>query len=159
MRKKLRSEPIDGYTYEVTQLPAREGRRILVQLMKILAPTLGALLKNADTDKLDNIDLTNVDLEGAARALSEAADVRVFDELSDSMASATEVWGAGFGDAGAPLTHHFDDHFAGRYAAMLRWLGFALKANFADFFVGKGSVKKLVESLRSPGAGSGSPST
>jgi len=159
MRKKIKSEPIDGFTYEVTQLGAVEGRRMLVRISKIVLPTLGALIKDADFGRLSDLNIADIDIDSAAKALVEAVDADSVDKIIESMSGITEIWGPGFGAAGAPMAHHFDDHFAGRYAAMLRWLAFALKVNFSDFFDGKGSVAKLAASLRSPEVASESPST
>jgi hypothetical protein len=52
------------------------------------------------------------------------------------MSQNTEIYGEGFGDAGAPLSRNIDDHFAGRYDAMLEWFMFALEVNFSGFFGG-----------------------
>ena len=157
-RKKIKSELIDGFTYEVTQLGAIEGRRLLVKLSKVLLPALGALVKGADGNIAD-VDLSKIDLAGAAEALATAMDPDEFDRIVDQLAGTTEVWGPGFGDLGGNLPRAFDEHFSARYASMLKWLAFALKVNFSDFFDGKGSVAGLVAGLRSPVAPSASPST
>lgn len=158
MRKKVKSEAIDGFTYEVTQLGATDGQRLLVKLSKILLPAVGALVKGSDA-KIADMDLASVDIDSAAKALAASLSPDEFDAIAASMSASTEIWGPGFGDAGAPMPRHFDEHFAGRYVAMLKWLAFALKVNFADFFDGKGSVAGLVAGLRSQGAPSASPST
>jgi hypothetical protein len=168
-RKKLKSEPIDSYTYEVTQFGAIEGRRMLVQLGKILVPTLGSALQGLDlgalfregAPKIADLDVANVDFSAIAQTLASSADPNVLETLMDKLADGTEVWGPGFGADGAPLSRHFDDHFAGRYVAMLRWLAFALRSNYGDFFGDKGRVAELVATLRAPAPapGSTSPST
>ena len=109
-------------------------------------------------EDIADVDLSKVDLAGAASALADAVDPDEFDRIVEQLAATTEVWGPGFGDAGAPLGRNFDEHFASRYVAMLKWLAFALKVNFADFFDGKG-LGGLVAGLRSQGAASPSPST
>jgi hypothetical protein len=122
-----------------------------------LLPAVGALVKGSD--KVADLDLASVDIDSAAKALAASLSLDEFDAIVASMSASTEIWGPNFGDAGAPMPRHFDDHFAGRYVAMLKWLAFALKVNFADFFDGKGSVAGLVAGLRSQGAPSASPST
>jgi hypothetical protein len=74
--------------------------------------------------------------------------VQEVDAIIEELADATEITGPGFGDAGAPLKRHFDEHFAGSYLAMYKWLAFALKANFADFFEGTGSAAQFAAKLR-----------
>ena len=40
------------------------------------------------------------------------------------------------------LEKSFDDHFAGRYDVLLKWLGFCLSVNFPSFFTIAASAKK-----------------
>jgi hypothetical protein len=167
MRKKTKSDPIDGFVYEVTQLPAREGRGILVALTKVIVPTLGAAIPGAvGASSLADVDLSDINFDSLAHTLAESLDESMFARVCDAMVGTTEVWGEGFGDAGAPLVKWFDDHFAGRYLAMLKWLAFALRCNFLDFFDAleemktKAKAKKLAAAVpASQGQASASQST
>lgn len=139
-RTKVKSGDIGGYTYEVVQLGATAGLRMSAELIKILAPSLGALAGNADlTGGIKSAiggHLKPKALEDAARALASSLDSTKVQAIVKELADTTEIWGPGFGDAGAPLSMHFDDHFAGKYVNLGRWLAFALKVNFSDFFDG-----------------------
>ena len=47
----------------------------------------------------------------------------------------------------APMARNFDDHFAGRYAAMTRYVLFALKVQLWDFFGDNASVQSMLAGL------------
>jgi hypothetical protein len=134
MRKKERSKPIDGYEYEVTAMGAVDGKRMLVALAKIVLPALGSGFK--DVSDLSKMSLQNlsINLGAAAQALVASADEATVDRIVDKLAESTEVWGPGFGEAGAPLQRNLNEHFSARYKAMAEWLGFALRVNYGDFF-------------------------
>ena len=156
MRKKEKSPAIDGFEYEVTQLGAIEGKRLLVTLSKIVLPALGAGIKDAPDD-LTKLSLSKLklDLGSALSALVSSADVAAVDGIVNKLAETTEVYGPGFGDAGAPLMRNFDDHFAGRYESMVKWLGFALRVNYGGFFPEKSQKSEEA----APAAASSSPGT
>jgi hypothetical protein len=152
-RLKIKSEPIDGFTYEVTQLGAVEGKRIYAQVLKMVLPALGAALKGRDLAGISKADVAGMALDEIARALVGALDG--LDPIIDAMMKTTDIYGPGFGDAGAPMARNFDDHFAGRYAAMTRWVLFALKTQLWDFFGDNASVQSMLAGLV---AGKASPS-
>jgi hypothetical protein len=128
MSRKTEEKEIGGVTYAVTLLGARKGLEVATKL----APFLGVLAKAQKGGK-----------EAATEALSEvlrsvsAADVQ---GLCDVMAEWTMVKGPGPRDQ-VILTNVFDDHFAGRYGDLLKWLGFCLSVNFPSFFSGAAPVK------------------
>ena len=134
-RQKIKSEPIGGFTYEVTQLGAVEGKKLYVQVAKIVLPAMGAALKGRDIKSITKDDLAGFAWDEVAKALVTSLDG--IDPIIDSMMRSTDVYGEGFGPEGAPLARNFDDHFAARPMAMLQWLVFAVKANLADFFDGE----------------------
>jgi hypothetical protein len=138
-RQKVTSQEIDGYRYAVVQLPATTGRKISVELAKALAPALTAMVKDAklgqvSVSSLLDKELSAGDIGDAVEVLFDRLPPRRIDELMTLFAEHSDVFGDGFGDGGAPLAKNFDEHFAGRYAAMYQWLWFALRVNFADFF-------------------------
>jgi hypothetical protein len=164
-RQALKSQPIDGFTYDVMQLAAGAGLRMASELAKIVLPSIGAATGSLDLSKgLKVAFAANIDgamLERAAAALAGNLSSPRIQEIVSELAGTTNIFGPGFGDAGAPLRVHFDDHFAARYGALVQWLWFALKVNFESFFDGLPALKTGLASASQvlPGLPSGSPST
>ena len=124
---KSETTEIDGVAYEVTQLGAKHGRRVVLQLSKAMSHALGG----------DGADA----LEGAI----DAIDPNTFDEICDLFAGSTMIVQIATTTKGPqqikiPLGPAFDKHFAGRYVAMVKWLAFCLKLNFSDFFDGAANI-------------------
>ncbi len=138
-REKIKSEPIDGFVYEVHQLPATKGEEIGAELVAMVVPMLGALAgegKGVKIDGVGDLDLEALGLKAAAEVFATSITSPKLRNIRQLMAAHTEIYGEGFGDAGAPLSRNYDDHFAGRYDAMIEWFLFALEVNFRDFFGG-----------------------
>lgn len=124
--RKQETVTIDGDEYEITQLGAIEGRRVLTKLLKLAGPALGAL---AGAGKLDETAI-GAALTSAAEELDEAT----LDSLCETFGANSTVRN---GDRRPKLEAVvFDNHFAGRYMAMTKWLIACLKLNFADFLEG-----------------------
>ena len=165
-REKKTSPEIDGYKYEVMQLGAIDGRKMLEQLTLMALPGLGALLGSPALSKagklaagLSGVEVSELDFSGFAQAMAKNMDPNALNAMMDQLAQTTAIRGNGFGDGGAPMSRHFDEHFAARYDVMMKWFGFALWVNFGSFFGAGGSVEELVEKLRSLARPSASPST
>lgn len=138
------SPAIGGFTYKFTCLPADDGFSTWFDLVKMLAPSISSALSAIDLSKglqeaigaeLDGAKLA-VALERAATLLGQNASTPAVMAIVEKLAAATDIYGPGFGDAGAPLSAHYRDHFAGRTKAMLQWLTFTLKSQYSDFFEG-----------------------
>lgn len=164
-RDKIKSEPIDGFVYEVHQLPATKGEAIGAELVALIAPMIGALVGEGKAEaKIENVgelDLRALGLHAASDVFAKFISSPKLIEIRKLMAKHTEIWGEGFGDAGAPLERNYDDHFAGRYDAMIAWFLFALEVNFSGFFVGLwGRLADKYPLLRAlPAVLSGPPTT
>lgn len=131
---KSDSTEINGTTYKVTQVGAKVGRRIMLKL----ASALGAATTKPGAEAIE--------------AAIQAIDPDDFDFLCDAFAANTKivlntVTAKGPGQIEQPLSGVFDSHFAGNYVAMIKWLAFCFKLNFADFFDGAASI---VQSLAAP---------
>ena len=139
-RDKVKSEPIDGFEYEVLQLPATKGEEIGAELVAMVLPMLGALAGEGsgkvDVQNIGELDIRALGLKAAADVFADKLTAPRLREIRKVMAAHTDIYGEGFGDAGAPLSKHYDDHFAGRFDAMLEWFLFALEVNFKGFFGG-----------------------
>jgi len=122
-------------------LKTSEGWKIGWHLMNIMLPSVLSLIKgNMSLDQIMNSKMDGKDgamIQDIVSKISFAIDADYLLKIAKTFAEYTDVIGEGeagkFGDAGAPLKVHFDDHFAGRYLDMLRWFWFAMKLNFASF--------------------------
>lgn len=107
--------------YEVTQLDAIRGRKVMVRLAKAFAPVLAGG-KSADG------------LARLGEALANISDDDV-DFLCDTFAPSTSVISTDAqGRRVAPqLSKIFGLHFAGKYDELIQWLYFCLEVNFGSF--------------------------
>ena len=160
------SGDIDGFQYRVLMLDPLIAADIIADLGFILAPVAGAIggvvVKEKGTSLGSLLDGTGAadlgesggedgeldddeDMSGSNIDVAfERAVIGFFGrfskakqrELIDIMMKQTSVI---MPDGKAPaLASIFRVHFKGRIAAMYRWLGFAMKVQFKDFFTGPG---------------------
>lgn len=116
---------IDQYTYHITALPATEGRRLYLALIKVLAPGLERLPSLKDAKSADKV------LALVAGAL-EGLEPHTLDDFCDTFGKSCEVVRGNQRVTLDPAA--FGEHFAGRYTAMTRWLIACVQANkFIDF--------------------------
>jgi hypothetical protein len=136
-RKSETSEPIDGFRYKVRQMGATEGVETLTKITKLMLPSIGAVAsKDTNLSQIMESDIGGEEIGNIAARLAANLAVDDVQEILKKLAFCTEIFGPGFGDGGAPLDVHFDDHFAGEYGAMIKWATFALKVNFGNFWSG-----------------------
>jgi len=122
--RKQQTVNIEGFTYELSQMGAVEGRALVLLFLKLLGRFAPLLAKGAgalDADALDAIGtaINTVDakeLEPLWDAFSRHAQVRSKDGKTRQVVS--EV---------------FDEHFAGEYFAMMKFFIESAKLNFGDF--------------------------
>lgn len=125
MARQTKSKDINGYTYKVTQLGALVGRKALARLAQATGPAIGTYASTQG----DNETKSNAALARLLGALSESET----EYFCDLFAPTTTVSGKEFrGDAALDI--NFDDHFAGNYDALIKWLVFSLEVNFGGFF-------------------------
>lgn len=138
MAKQTKSVKVDDVDYEMTQLGGVEGLDLFDRLTERLGPALaGAIRGLVASGKLDDAGAQ----AGLGFLLMEAMatlptafklELRVrFAALSKVKAGGIEL---ALGD-GKTLEPDgiFDQHFAGRFGHMTRWLLASLKWSFADF--------------------------
>lgn len=134
MAVEIKSKQIGDCTYRVRQLPAVQGRKVLVRLMKMFGPALGSMESNGNAEG-------NV-LQMLSTAL-ENLDEDMFDSLCDTFAKYTEFELPNGNYIGLGEQGMFDQHFTGKMGQMTQWLVFCVQVNFADFLgVLSGAVKK-----------------
>lgn len=146
MARSKQKLALDGEGYEIQMLPATEGLAVYNRLLKVLGPMMRSALKEpgivggkkvaadgASEDSTAGMKIAAIVIEGF-----ETMDVAFTLELAALFAKNTSVMMEG---AMVPMAAGdiFDQHFAGRYAHMTRWLLAHLKLNFSDFLAGLGS--------------------
>jgi len=121
-------EDIDGMTYQVSPLPAKQALKLARKITAIVGKPLAQALGESAKDR--------------ALLMSRLAEVgeRISDDdlmsVCNQLAEQTLI---GNGDEMAQLHKCFDVHFAGRLDLMFQWLAFALKINFGPLVKSLGS--------------------
>lgn len=129
------SKVVGEFSYEVTPLTTKLGNRVLLKLMKSVAPVMVAAFGGIQ-------GLTAV--SGALSGLSEDD----FEWVVAQFAASTDVT---LQDGRAPaLKTIFDLHFACRYMEELEWLEFAVEVNYGPFF--QGLKRKAEEAAKAKAA-------
>jgi hypothetical protein len=130
---EAREAEIKGFRYQVTQLPASKGFRMLAELSRIVGPSMG-ILADATGGKLRDLGNVKVGSDAFGKA-TEALFARLetskvegmLAELrSTSMVQVDGKW--------IKLPDVWELHFRGRMGAYLQWVKFALEVQFSDFF-------------------------
>lgn len=136
---------LDGTEYEVAPLDPLVANDILVDILKVVGPALGAM----DDGASDTM------VEGSFRGLFERLDKAKLREIISILAKVTSVNLPGGESPQLPAI--FTLHFRGKLGLMYRWLGFALRVQFGDFFDSAApAIARLVDLARAA-QGSASP--
>lgn len=136
---------IDGHTYKVLYLDPLTASDLLQDIIKILAPAIGAvggkMLSAEDTKKAlgslldgkqpDQGSDFEASLDKAIVGLIDRVSKDKFREMVEQLAKVTSVRQ---GEAWPELSSILTVHFRGRLKSLYKWFGFALKVQFADFF-------------------------
>ena len=129
--RKVDTRVIKGDSYHIQQLGAKQGRAVLSRLIK-----LGSVFASDDE----------------AAAVKQFADSLTEENLSylcDTFAANTALTPAGSeSSVRLLLSDQFDNHFAGRYDAMVLWLWESIKANYGNFLEGLGNEEGLPSLLQ-----------
>lgn len=163
MTLDTRSRTIAGTAYRVTQLGALEGTTLLVRLVKLLGPGVGSFIGGAGRGALNPASgADSVLAVGTGEAIHELCarlDAAELASIIHIFAVQTVVVVSR--EQEPRLSDLFDDHFAGRYDAMLAWLRWCLEVNFASFFGAAGEtgllarIVKGLSTLQSPSGSTG----
>lgn len=152
---------IRGVRYRVRMLDPLKANDILIDLLAILGPSIGALGGKAVADGSISGLLDSEDSPSFERAVSsfvQRLDKATFRRIVDELAKHTE-FSEDDGEKWPRLSDQMQIHFRGRLGQMYRWLWFALKVQFADFFDGIESVTSLAERFVGPRSQAPSPNT
>ncbi len=134
MARQTRVFGIDGESYEVTQLGAERGMELYHELVKEVGPLLQEYLgaqgapAGADAEEQD-VNLTFGKF--LVRAIAQVSKSLLRD-LRVAFAANCKVHVSGMP---VPLStgDTFDQHFAGRYGLLTKWMVECLKFNFLGF--------------------------
>ncbi len=142
--RKTKDFTIGDGQYRITQLGAKEGRKIWLRLVRALTPALEQLASEPQ--------VSDKTLVGALGALLRNIDDETTEALYETFGKTCAVCvvdskGERWPDLTGPV---FDDHFAGNYVAMSQWLGECVLFNFLPFGEGL-SIGELIERVRSAG--------
>jgi hypothetical protein len=124
--RESKTHTIGDFNYTITQLGAKQGRVVLARVMRAVAGAAGDAATSAGTDGAEAA------LVGMAKLVESLSDADV-DYFCDTFSKTTLVARESTPDKQVPLADQFDDHFAGRYGAMIKWLWAALETNYASF--------------------------
>lgn len=119
-----KSKDIGSCKYTVTMLGAIKGREVLTKLAKLIAPAL---------EGMDGKEFTEASMARMLGKLLKELNTNDISYFCEAFTENTEVL---LPDGKAPYLHHiFDEHFAGKYLEMTKWLIFCIEVNFGNFFV------------------------
>ena len=131
MALEIQSEKaeIDGIEFEVQQLPSTASKKLFERLVRAVGPALaegdaGRIFATV-FDRLSEKDSADVE-----RILLEKAQVRIDD-----------VW--------VPLGKVYELIFAGKVSTLYKLIGFALKVNYADFWMAVSGSGNLLAEIQS----------
>lgn len=155
MARKTVSVALDGESYQLTQLPSTEGLGIYSKLLRLLGPMIRSALSDPavtggakasvaaeDPEKLQLSDSAGLKIASIIIQGFETLDTTFLLELAQSFSKVTMVKLEGSGFVEMSAGDIFDQHFAGRYAHLTRWLLAHLKLNYSDFLAGLASSVK-----------------
>jgi hypothetical protein len=140
---------IGEFSYKVTPFGAKVGNRVLLKVVKSIAPLFMAAAAAGNLKSLSG----NFDAEGLAGAVAGISEDD-FEWLVEKFAEATDLE---LGDRSPGLKTVYDRHFAGNYLDELAWLAFAIEVNYGPFF--QDMKRKAAAKLGSEAGKAPSPST
>lgn len=135
--REVQTKVIDGCTYQVQMLPGGKGWKMGVRLVKMLGPTLAKAIGGVggDLQKLLNSKLDSDFIAEVITMLSERLDETELDIIIQQLSACTVV-------DNKPLKDVFDLHFQGNPIGVVKWLAFAIQANFGPLSPGLPSASQ-----------------
>ncbi len=137
------STTIDQHKYEMQMLPGTRSWKLMLRITKMLGPSLGkmldTILSTIRKKKLAGAKLTGADVTQALMGmeLSESFISEVVEALVDRMQESEvefvidELKSVCAADGTMLSGTHFDVHFTGRPWAIMKWIAWALQAQYS----------------------------
>ena len=144
MGRRTEKRKIGRFEYEVTQLGSEKGTEMLTRVLQLASPVFAKLLSGRKGEMTTSEALGSMSASALAETLQEVGSRLKYEDVSDFC----EVFGptskVTLGvdkKTGKPRSVFLDervrdDHFAGEYLEMMKWLGFCLEVNYRNFFKG-----------------------
>lgn len=121
---------IDDLEFEVSQLPVKDARAVLVRLTRVLGPALAAFAKDG-AKNLGDIDHMTV-----ANALSQLATTVGEEDLEYLCEKFGKVSKVKVGNLMVSVDKAGDTVFSGRLTTMFKWIWFCIEVGYSDFLGG-----------------------
>ena len=149
---KTLTKVIGNHRYEVRQLGTTEAEELLVRLVKVLGPVLGALLEDVGGIKSPKgiKSIMDMDITTVSKALHELGMRLTVEDLRHARTVFGNASTVHMPDGKAfPMTLEQQElHWCGRFSDMFKWLGFCLEVSYGDFFGGAGLINKAVGAVQ-----------
>lgn len=146
MAIQRKSRVIDGRTFEVEQLGAMAGIKMLRRLTAALGPALAKLVGDAKGGGAV-LDRSVSELAGAVEALVDRLPEAELESLIKALLQGATI-------DGKPLLAVMELELAGQTLTILQVVAFAIEVNFGDFFAALGARSARAQAMAIP-----SPST
>lgn len=138
MAREPQTKDIDGHMYTVQMLGGTESWKMLLKLSKMLGPSLGKIV--GGVKNLDSL----MDMEiGGGGFIAEAIESFVSNVDEPAATSIIEKLKDVSQVNGKPLRGIFELHFQGDGVGIIKWLVFALQAQYGNFSDALGNVSQL----------------
>jgi hypothetical protein len=158
------TKEIGGYFYTVAMLDPLSAEDLLVTVVNVIGPSLGAVagaMAGSDGEDVLDRSLPPVAIEQAITGFCQRVTQKQMREVIALLTPVTTIAGAEYGDKTPALNQIFSEHFRGRLGKLNEWLVFAVKVQLGDFFdsaaLGISDGLQLVRAAASPSQSS--PST
>jgi hypothetical protein len=140
-QRDSQSKEIGGYRYTVSMLDPLTAEDLLVMVIGVIGPAIGAAAGALADDGggLGEIDMGNIlDAPGAPKMLEHALGSLCHrldrQQIREAIGMLSPVTTVDINGKQPFLRDIFSAHFRGRLGAMNKWLLFAIKVQLADFF-------------------------
>jgi hypothetical protein len=125
------TKEIGGYSYTVSMLDPLTASDLLIDISKVVGPSLGAAAGAAGGDGSDDDKPDPEMLDRAISGLFQRIEKTELRRIINLLSTVTQVR---IGDKTPFLETILAEHFRGQVGKMYEWLGFALKVQLGDFF-------------------------
>lgn len=136
MAREPQTREINGHTYTVQMLDGSDSWKLLLKLTKMLGPSLGKLVGSGSINAIMDMDI------GKSGIVAEAIDAFVTNVSEKELGEVIEKFKKNTLVDNKPLAPVFELHFQGDAITIMKWLVFALQAQYEGFSDALGSVGK-----------------
>lgn len=146
---ETRQKKIGEVEYQVRQLTAPVGRKLLVRLFKVLGPPLSAAFAGLPEGEGGAVSIGDLKTRALADAIMLLADTISEEELEHIvtvLAESTQY--SKEPDKWLSLKTDKDFHWSGKFLNMFQWIAFCLEVNYADFLGGSESLAGFVSAIK-----------